>query len=98
MAAEFVHLHVHSHYTLLESPITPAKLLKAVHAKGQRAVALTDRGNLFGAFELFSTAKEMNEKAKAPAETAAAEAKKAREAAGTDAALIALAETAEAKA
>ena len=50
--AEFTHLHVHSHYTLLESPITPKALLKNVAAKGMSAVALTDRGNLFGALEM----------------------------------------------
>ncbi|MFW5830092.1 MAG: DNA polymerase III subunit alpha, partial [Planctomycetota bacterium] len=49
---DFVHLHVHSHYTLLESPITPKALLKNVAAKGMSMVALTDRGNLFGALEM----------------------------------------------
>nr|MBA3709621.1 PHP domain-containing protein [Planctomycetota bacterium] len=78
---EFVHLHVHSHYTLLESTITPAKLLRAVKDKGMHAIAITDRGNLFGAFELFSTAKELAEKAKGPADKAAEDAKKARAAA-----------------
>ena len=55
---DFTHLHVHSHYTLLESPITVARLLKSVKAKGMDAVALTDRGNLFGAYEFYSQAKE----------------------------------------
>jgi DNA polymerase III subunit alpha len=55
---DFTHLHVHSHYTLLESPITVARLLKAVKAKGMDAVALTDRGNLFAAYELYSQAKD----------------------------------------
>ncbi len=61
--AEFVHLHVHSHYTLLESPIRPAELLAAARAKGMGAVALTDRANLFGAFEFAAAAKDLNEKA-----------------------------------
>ena len=55
---DFTHLHLHSHYTLLESPITIARLLKSVKAKGMDAVALTDRGNLFGAYELYSQAKD----------------------------------------
>ncbi len=63
--AEFVHLHVHSHYTLLESPIRPADLLAAAKAKGMGAVALTDRANLFGAFEFAAAAKDLNEKADA---------------------------------
>jgi DNA polymerase III subunit alpha len=54
----FTHLHVHSHFTLLESTVTIGKLAQAVKAKGMQAVALTDRGNLFGAYEFYSTAKE----------------------------------------
>ncbi|MBA3686427.1 MAG: DNA polymerase III subunit alpha, partial [Planctomycetes bacterium] len=55
---DFVHLHVHSHYTLLEST-TPVKGL-VTHAKslGMDALALTDRGNLFGAFEFHSECKD----------------------------------------
>jgi DNA polymerase-3 subunit alpha len=56
--SDFTHLHVHSHYTLLESPITVPRLIAAVKAKGMDAVALTDRGNLFGAYEFYSCAKE----------------------------------------
>jgi DNA polymerase-3 subunit alpha len=94
MAAEFVHLHVHSHYTLLESPITPAKLVGAAQSRGMSAVALTDRGNLFGAFEFMSAAKDAADKAKAPADKAAEEAKAAQaaaEKAPDDAALAAAA-------
>nr|MBA2480955.1 DNA polymerase III subunit alpha [Planctomycetota bacterium] len=58
--------------------ITPSKLLRSIKDKGMRAVAITDRGNLFGAFELYSTAKDLNEKVKGPADKAADEAKKAR--------------------
>jgi DNA polymerase-3 subunit alpha len=61
--ADFTHLHVHSHYTLLESPITVGRLLKAVKDKGMDAVALTDRGNLFAAYEFYSAAKELGIKA-----------------------------------
>ena len=73
--AEFVHLHVHSHYTLLESPITPSKLVERAVAQGMPAVALTDRGNLFGAFEFVSAAKDHYEKSKAKAVAGAAPAK-----------------------
>ncbi len=54
----FVHLHVHSHYTLLRSPITVGKYVAAVKERGMAACALTDRGNLFGAFEFQSAAKD----------------------------------------
>lgn len=53
----FTHLHVHSHFTLLESPITIPKLLQSVKAKGMDGVALTDRGNLFGAYEFYDGCK-----------------------------------------
>ena len=67
---DFVHLHVHSHFTLLTSPITVGKLYGAVAAGGMDAVALTDRGNLFGAFEFYSAGKELKEKAQKAAEDA----------------------------
>ncbi len=70
---EFVHLHVHSHFTLLNSPITIGKLLANVAKKGMKQVALTDRGNLFGAFEFYMAGKDLAEKAaKAAKESAAA--------------------------
>ncbi|MEZ4223701.1 MAG: DNA polymerase III subunit alpha [Polyangiaceae bacterium] len=49
MAAEFVHLHVHSQYSFLVSSVKLADLPIRAHALGMRAVALTDRGNMFGA-------------------------------------------------
>ncbi|WP_439813910.1 DNA polymerase III subunit alpha [Zavarzinia sp. CC-PAN008] len=52
----FVHLHVHSAYSLSEGAI-PAKELVALAAKdAQPAVAITDTNNLFGALELSETA------------------------------------------
>ncbi len=59
----FTHLHVHSHYTLLQSTVTVPKLLKAVQDQGMDSVALTDRGNLFGAYEFYSAAKDAGVKA-----------------------------------
>lgn len=54
---DFTHLHVHSHFTLLESTITVPRLVNAVKAKGMSAVALTDRANLFGAYEFYDACK-----------------------------------------
>ncbi len=71
MSSDFVHLHVHSHFSLLTSPVTVNKLLANVAAKGMDAVALTDRGNLFGAFEFYAAGKELAEKAAKAAEDAA---------------------------
>ena len=48
----FVHLHALSHYSLLASPTPVPRLVAAAKAMGCPAVALTDRGGLFGAVEL----------------------------------------------
>jgi DNA polymerase-3 subunit alpha len=47
----FVHLHVHSSYSLLEGALPIAKLAALANADRQPAIALTDTGNLFGALE-----------------------------------------------
>jgi DNA polymerase-3 subunit alpha len=54
--ADFVHLHVHSVYSLLHSTIRLPQLLE--RAKGYRlpALALTDHGNLFGTIEFYDQA------------------------------------------
>ena len=53
----FVHLHLHSHYSLLDSTIRIKPLAKQLKAQGATAVALTDHGNMFGAVEFFKTMK-----------------------------------------
>jgi DNA polymerase-3 subunit alpha len=47
----FVHLHVHSSYSLLEGALPIAKLAALASEDRQPALALTDTGNLFGALE-----------------------------------------------
>ncbi len=47
----FVHLHVHSSYSLLEGALPLAKLAQLASQDRQPALALTDTGNLFGALE-----------------------------------------------
>jgi DNA polymerase-3 subunit alpha len=47
----FVHLHVHSSYSLLEGALPIAKLASLASDDRQPAIALTDTGNLFGALE-----------------------------------------------
>jgi DNA polymerase-3 subunit alpha len=47
----FVHLHVHSAYSLLEGALPLAKLLELVKADKQPALGIADTGNLFGALE-----------------------------------------------
>jgi DNA polymerase III subunit alpha len=50
-APSFIHLHVHSAYSLLEGALPVKGLAKLASADGQPALAITDRNNLFGALE-----------------------------------------------
>ena len=54
----FVHLHVHSEYSLLDGACQLGDLIDRVKKLGQPAVALTDHGNLFGAIEFYMAAKK----------------------------------------
>src|ERR1700679_1435201 len=58
MPAEFVHLHVHTQYSLLDGAVKVKDLVKRVAAAGMSAVAVTDHGNMFGAITLYKAAKE----------------------------------------
>ena len=53
----FVHLHLHTQYSLLDGAIKLAPLFEQVRALGQRAVGMTDHGNLFGAAEFHEKAR-----------------------------------------
>ena len=53
----FVHLHCHSHYSLLDGASKIPDLVRHVKALGMPAVALTDHGNLYGAIEFLREAK-----------------------------------------
>ena len=50
---DFVHLHVHSHYSLLNALPTPKELAEAAKADGQTALAITDNGALYGAIDFY---------------------------------------------
>src|SRR3989344_491520 len=53
----FVHLHTHSHYSLLEALPQIPELVAAAARDGARALALTDSGNLYGAIEFYKECK-----------------------------------------
>src|SRR5258707_15110593 len=53
----FVHLHCHSHYSLLDGASKVPALVKRAKALGMPALALTDHGNLYGAVEFLREAK-----------------------------------------
>ena len=58
--SEFVHLHLHSEYSLLSSTCRISEIPKQAKASGQKAVALTDTGVMFGAVD-FAKACEKEE-------------------------------------
>ena len=53
----FVHLHCHSHYSLLDGAATIPRLLDRAKDHGMNALALTDHGNLHGALQFYQAAK-----------------------------------------
>lgn len=50
---KFVHLHVHSHYSLLDGLTKIDELIEAARADGAEALAITDHGVLYGAIEFY---------------------------------------------
>ena len=54
----FVHLHTHSHYSLLDGLGKIDELVKEAKRLGMPALALTDHGNLYGAIEFYKKAKK----------------------------------------
>jgi DNA polymerase-3 subunit alpha len=54
----FTHLHVHSHYSLLDGAIGIDALVGEAGRMGMGSLALTDHGNLFGAIEFYTKAKK----------------------------------------
>ncbi len=53
---DFVHLHVHTHYSTLDGAVAPKDLIKQVKEVGQHAVGITDHGNMHGTYELWREA------------------------------------------
>ncbi|HWB19186.1 MAG TPA: DNA polymerase III subunit alpha, partial [Phycisphaerales bacterium] len=62
-SASFVHLHLHSEYSLLDGGNKIDRLIARVKDLGMNAVAVTDHGNLFGAIEFYNKAKSAGVKA-----------------------------------
>ena len=53
---EFVHLHVHTEYSMVDSTVRIPKLMQACAEQGMPAVALTDQNNLFGLVKFYRKA------------------------------------------
>jgi len=54
--SDFVHLHTHTQYSLLDGACIIPKLLRAAVAEKMPAIAITDHGNMFGAIEFYQQA------------------------------------------
>ena len=62
MSLPFVHLHVHSHYSLLDGMSSIQGLVDKAVRNGMNALALTDHGNMFGAKEFYDYVNKKNKK------------------------------------
>ncbi|MFM1826132.1 MAG: hypothetical protein RLZZ37_767 [Actinomycetota bacterium] len=54
----FVHLHVHTEYSMLDGAARLNQLISEVKKQEMPAIAITDHGNLYGAYDFYKTAKE----------------------------------------
>ncbi len=59
---QFVHLHVHSQYSILDGQASIARLVDKAMADGQPGIAITDHGNMFGIKEFYNYVKKKNGK------------------------------------
>ena len=57
---DFVHLHVHSQYSLLDGQASIKSMVDKAIGDGMRGMALTDHGNMFGVKELYDYCKKVN--------------------------------------
>ena len=58
----FIHLHVHTQYSLLDGQASIDALINKAYADGMRAIAVTDHGNMFGIKEFFNKVNKKNGK------------------------------------
>ena len=62
---DFVHLHVHTQYSILDGQASIPKLVDKAIADGMRGMAMTDHGNMMGIKEFFNYTNKVCGKAKA---------------------------------
>ncbi|MDE3043731.1 MAG: DNA polymerase III subunit alpha [Acidobacteriota bacterium] len=58
MAEEFVHLHNHTEYSMLDGAARVEDMVLAAKADGQRAIGVTDHGNLYGVVDFYETCRK----------------------------------------
>ncbi len=57
---DFVHLHLHTDYSLLQSAIQIKPLIRHLTESGMQSCAITDFGNMFGAISFYNNMKAAN--------------------------------------
>ena len=57
---DFIHLHVHTHYSILDGAASVPQLVDKAVGNCMRGMAITDHGNMFGVKELFNYCKKLN--------------------------------------
>ncbi len=62
---DFIHLHVHTYYSVLDGAASVKKLMDKAIADGQKGMAITDHGNMFAIKEFFNLSKIVNAARKA---------------------------------
>ncbi len=53
MARSFVHLHVHTEYSMLDGASRIGDVVAAAAADGQPAIGITDHGNMYGVLDMY---------------------------------------------
>ncbi len=81
---DFVHLHVHSEYSLLDGACRIRDVVKKAKAQGQKALALTDHGVMYGVIDFYDAAKEEGIKPIIGCEVYTCEGDRAQKTAGRD--------------
>ena len=56
-AGDFVHLHVHTEYSMLDGAARLSDLFESAAQMGMPAVAMTDHGNVYGAYDFWKQGK-----------------------------------------
>ncbi len=62
MSSKFVHLHTHSHYSLLDGLTKLEDMVSIAKKQDMEAIAITDHGNMYGAIEFYKTCKKQGVK------------------------------------
>ncbi len=62
---DFVHLHVHTYYSILDGQSSIENLVEKAVANGMKGMAITDHGNMFGTKEFYNYCKRVNARLKA---------------------------------